>query len=112
MDPIDQEEPFSTTAKVLMIAAVIAVVYLIVRFAVVIPEWGWQLIFVVTLVGTVTYYRLAFRAPRAPTPPPRGLGWTPGRLVHYVSAVLLAMVLTLPAWVALYYWWEGRTPWD
>lgn len=111
MDPLDREEPFSAPAKLVMIMAVVGVVYLMVRFAVVIPEWGWQLISTVTLVGAVLYYALAYRKPRAPLPPVQHREFSAGRLLHYVTAALLALVLTLPLWVALYFWRFGVPDW-
>jgi hypothetical protein len=105
MDPLDREKPWGFLEQVAVITLAIGVIYLIMRFAVVVPDWGWQLILAVTLVGVALYYALAFRfGYRKGTKrnvPPRRLA------LEFFFALLLVVSLTLPLAIALFYLWSG-----
>ena len=96
MDPVDQEKPWTALGQIALITSAIGVVYFMVRFAVVIPEWGWQLIVATTLVAGGLYWMLAFR--RGPTGPP-----VERSAREKLLGALLIVALMLPLGVALYY---------
>lgn len=107
MDPLDREKPWSFLEQVAVITLAIGIIYVIIRFAVVVPDWGWQLILAVTVVGVALYYALAFRfglrrrRKRGAT--------TRQRALEFVTAVLLVIGLTVPLAVALLWLWGGKT---
>lgn len=111
MDPLDEEKPWGVLGQMVLIALAIGLIYLIIRLAVVVPEYGWQIILALSLIAPLLYYFLAFRRARAPTRPPRPI--TRARAVaQATTAVLLAAALSLPVLVALYYLRTGSLPWS
>lgn len=106
MDPLDREKPWSFIEQVAVITLAIGILYVIIRFAVVVPDWGWQLILAVTVVGVVLYYMLAFR-----------LGFrrrvqraSRQRALEFLFALLLVVSFTLPIALALFYFTRAAPP--
>jgi hypothetical protein len=110
MDPLDKEKPWGIFGQLVLIALAIGVIYLIIRLAVVVPEYGWQIILVISLIAPVLYYFLAFRKPRKPRALPPRLT-AARRAAQAATAVLLAVALSLPVFVSLYYLRTGTLPW-
>lgn len=111
MEPADEEKPWGVLGQMVLIALAIGLIYLIIRLAVVVPEYGWQIILALSLIAPLLYYFLAFRSARKPTRPPRPLTRAQS-LAQATTAVLLAAVLSLPVLVALYYLRTGSLPWS
>ena len=107
MEPLDREKPWNAFQQIALIAIVMGVVYLFVRFAVVVPEWGVRLVWGSTIVGVALYYFLAFRrgVTKAAGAPP------PASTLHVVTVALLIVALTFPLFAALYVWMGGGPPW-
>ena len=108
MDPLDREKPWSVLEQIAVITLAIGIIYVIIRFAVVVPDWGWQLILAVTVVGVAMYYALAFRlgfrkGTKRNVPPKQ-------RALEFLTALLLVIGLTLPIAIALFYLWLGEAP--
>ena len=109
MDPLDKEKPWGPLTTLLVIALPIGFVYLVIRLAAVVADEAWQLLLAVTAVAALLYYFLAFRSAKRR---PRSLQ-SPGRIAFQaVTLVLIAAVLAVPVWVALFYVRNGALPWD
>lgn len=112
MDPLDKEKPWGVLGQMMLIALAIGVIYLIIRLAVVVPEHGWQLILMLSLIAPLLYYFLAFRSGLGkPASVPRPRFTRAQRAAQAVTAVLLAAALSVPVFVALYYLRAGTLPW-
>lgn len=98
MDPIDREKPWGRFAQFLIITSVIGSIYLVFRFAVVVPEWGWRLIAAATAAGTATYFFLMIERSTTST---REIEER-RRKMRPVLAVLMVATLTAPIWLVLY----------
>jgi hypothetical protein len=109
MDPLDKEKPWGALGRLAVIALPIGFVYLVIRLAAVVADEAWQLLLSVTAVGAVLYYFLAFRTRKRRLASPLT---TRHIAVQAVTLVLIAVVLTLPGWVAFYYLRNGALPWD
>ena len=108
MDPLDREKPWGIAGQLLVIVSVVGLIYLVIRFAAVVPEWGWQVVLPVTLVATVLYYLLAFRFGfgRKPAPPEPDI---PGRAaLRAFTLVMLTLTLLFPLALALWYLYTGK----
>lgn len=111
MEPLNEEKPWGVLGQMVLIALAIGFIYLIIRLAVVVPEYGWRIILALSLIAPFLYYFLAFRRARKPTRPPRAV--TRARAVaQAATAVLLAVVLSLPVLVLLHYLRTGSLPWS
>jgi len=109
MDPLDKEKPWGALGLIAVIAVPIGFVYLVIRLAAVVADEAWQLLVAVTAVAALLYYFLAFRVRK------RRLQseLSPRRVaLGAVTLVLIAVVVSLPAWVALFYARNGVLPWD
>ena len=110
MDPLDREKPWGFFGQMVLIACAIGLIYLIIRLAVVVPEYGWQLVAAMSVLAPLMYYFLAFRTGLTRVAGPRFT--RAQRLAQAVTAVLLAAVLSVPALVAYYYFRTGSLPWE
>lgn len=110
MDPVDREQPWGVAGKLLVITCAIAVIYLMIRFAAVVPEWGWQLVLPITATGAVVYYLLAF--PRARARDREGDRTRRRAALETLATWLLAFALSMPAALAAWMLWQGALPWD
>ena len=112
MDPLDQEKPWGFFGQMMLIACAIGLIYLIIRLAVVVPEYGWQLVAAMSVLAPLMYYFLAFRSGFAREQGVARPRFTRAqRVAQAVTAVLLAAVLSVPAFVAYYYFRLGALPW-
>lgn len=112
MDPLDEEKPWGVVGQMVLIALAIGLIYLIIRLAVVVPEYGWQIILALTVIAPLLYYFLAFRSGgRRPPAAPRPRFTRAQRFAQATTAVLLAAMLSVPLLVAVYYLRTGSLPW-
>lgn len=112
MDPLDREQPWGPLGQLVLLLIVIGVVFVIFRFAVVIPSWGWQLVTAATVIGALVYYQLAFRRGSRPTAAEAAVreAPAPGRR-RAALAALVILGVTAPLWVVLYFLWLGGQVW-
>jgi len=112
-DPLDREKPWGLPGQMVVISLAIGLIYLIIRLAAVVPEWGWQVILPLAIVAPLLYYFLAFRAGLSRKPGAAEPKFTAGqRALQAITVVLLAAALSLTVWVAAYHFRTGRWPWD
>ncbi len=104
MDPLDREKPWGRFAQIILITLVIGVIYLVFRWAVVVPEWGWRLILGGTATGTALYFFLMVEqaTTRASQREARR------EKLRAALAVLVVAAFTLPVWVVLFLLWTGQ----
>jgi len=112
MDPVDEEKPWGVAGQMVLIVLAIGLIYLVIRLAVVVPEYGWQLIAALSLTAPLLYYFLAFRSGlRKPVGAAAPRFTRAQRAAQAATAVLLAGALSLPVLVAIYYLRTGALPW-
>ena len=108
MDPLDREKAWGVGGQLLVITLVTGVIYLVIRFAAIDPELGWEVVLPVTLVAAVLYYLLAFQYGfgRSRDPARRR-----GRVARAVTLGLLVAIVLLPFALALWLARNGAAPW-
>lgn len=111
-DPLNLEKPWGVIGQMVVIALPIGLIYLIIRLAVVVPEWGWQVILPLALFAPFLYYFLAFRSGLSPKPRDPNAHYTPAqRRLQRLLVVLMMLMLCVPAGLAVYYFRIGALPW-
>jgi hypothetical protein len=105
MDPLDREKALGMLGQLALIALAIGLIYLIIRLAVVVPEWGWQVLVAPAVLAPLLYYFLAFRGGLRRQPE------TARRAAHGLVVLLLVAVASLPVALLAYRAWAGQWPW-
>lgn len=109
MDPLDREKPWGVGGQLLVITLVTGVIYLVIRFAAIDPELGWEVVLPVTLVAAALYYLLAFQFGLGPSRDPAKAR---GRVARAVTLALLVAIVLLPFALALWLSSNGTAPWS
>lgn len=111
-DPLDQEKAWGVWGQLVVITLPIALVYFIIRLAVVVPEWGWQVVLPLALLAPCLYYFLAFRSGLSRNAKDPNARYTPTqRRLQQLLLVLLAVMALVPLWFGVYYFWNDALPW-
>jgi uncharacterized protein YjeT (DUF2065 family) len=100
--------PWSALGQLALLIGIVALIYLIFRFGIAIPEWAWIAINAATVLVVVGCVIFLYRTRRARKP----VRLTPAETaLRIAGAALLVIGLTLPIWITLAFVFAGFRFW-